>query len=67
MIDMNLYSLINGFISFIVFNLPCGTVDVGVIILSLRNGLKLGVKLAGKFVLLLRDDRVLTLVSKSKK
>ena len=67
MIDMNLYSLINGFISFIVFNLPCRTVGVGVIILSLRNGLKLGVKLAGKFVLLLRDDRVLTLLSTSKK
>ena len=60
---MNLYSLINGFISFIVFNLPCGTFGVGIIILSLRNGFKVNDVLAGKVVLLVRDNGVSTLVS----
>ena len=58
-----LYSSINGFISFIVFNIPDGTVGVGVTILSLRDGLKVNDVLAENVVLLVRDDRVLTLVS----
>ena len=62
MIDNNLYSLINGFISFIVFNLPRGTFGVGVIILSLRNGFKVNDVLAGK-VVLVRDNGVSTLAS----
>ena len=45
------------------FNLPCVTVGVGVTILSLRDGLKVDDALAGKIVLLVRDDEVLTLVS----
>ena len=56
--------MINGFISFIV-NIPGGTVVVGVTILLLKDGLMMDDVLAG-VVLLVRDDRVLTLVSTQK-
>ena len=59
-----MYSFINGYILLIVFNLPGGTIGVGVTILSLRDGLKMDDVLAGKVVLLVRDVGVLTLVSK---
>ena len=61
--NLYIYSSINGFISFIVFNIPDGTVGVGVAILSLKDGLMMDDVLAGKVVLLVRDDRVLTLVA----
>ena len=60
---MSLYLLINDSILLIVFSIPCGTVGVGVTILSLRDGFKVNDALAGKVVLLVRDDRDLTLVS----
>ena len=50
-------------ISFIVLDLPCGIVGVGVTILPLRDGFKVNDVLAGKMVLLVRDNGVSTLVS----
>ena len=55
---MSLYSLINGYILLVVFSIPCETVGVGVTILSLRDGIKIDDMLAGKVVLLLRDEGV---------
>ena len=60
---MSLYSLIKWLHLLIVFNIPCGAVGVDVTILSLRDELKVNDVLAEKVVLLVRDDRVLTLVS----
>ena len=60
---MNLYLLINGFILLIVVNIPCETVGVGVIRLSLSVGVKVDDVLTNKVVLLVRDVGVLTLVS----
>ena len=60
---MSLYSLINGYILLVVFSIPCETVGVGVTILSLRDGIKIDDMLAGKVVLLLRDEGVSKLVS----
>ena len=44
------------------FNLPWRTVGVGVTIMPLRDGVKVIDMLAGKVVLLFRDDRVSTLL-----
>ena len=60
---MSLYSLINGYILLVVFNIPDETVGVDVTILCLRDELKVNDVLAEKVVLLVRDDRVLKLVS----
>ena len=63
---MSLYSFINGFILLTVFNIPCETVGLGVTILSLRDGVKVDDVLAGKVVLLVRDDWVSILLSTKK-